>query len=150
MIKLINEIRKKLDELEEKLMESENKKLFPPCFVPMQQLEYVNLSNGTIKDKMLRIVKQIEEYNINMLLTPQDSNVVRSALVAEMGEEGLKYWLSIRKFREDYDENTQIKRYGYMLKNRAKNTMNFGAIINRYRQAIDLYNENKVKQIIKK
>lgn len=147
MIKLINDIRKKLNELEERLMENENKKMFPPCFVPMS-ISYVDLFNCTNETKMQRIVEQLEEYNINMLPTPQDSNIVRSALVAELGEMGLKYWLSIRKFREGYDENTQIKKYNNMLKYREHNTMTFGAVINRYRQAIDLYNENNQKQTI--
>ncbi len=147
MIRLINDIRKKLNELEERLMEIENNKIFPPCFAPMS-ISYVDLSNCTNETKMQRIVEQIEEYNINMLPTPQDSNIVRSALVAELGEKGLGYWLSIRKFREDYDENQQIKRYNNMLKYREYNTMTFGAVINRYRQAIDIFNENNQKQII--
>ena len=44
MIKLINDIREKLNELEERLMETENKKLFPPCNAPMS-ISYVDLSN---------------------------------------------------------------------------------------------------------
>ena len=142
MIKLINDIRKKIDELEERLMEIENKKIFPPCFVPIELLQYVDLSNGTNEDKMKRIVEQIKEYKINMLPTSEDSNFVRSSLVAELGENGLEHWLSIRKFREDYDEKQQIKRYNNMLKYKDNNTMTFGTIINRYRQAIDLYNRN--------
>ena len=145
MIKLINDIRKKLNELEARLMETESKTLFPPCLAP---ISYVEFSNGTNEDKMKRIVEQIEEYNINMLLTSQDSNIVRSAIVAELGDKGLKYWLSIRKFREDYNENQQIKRYNNMLKYREYNTMTYGAVINRYRQAIDLFNENNQKQTI--
>lgn len=147
MIKLINEIRKKLDELESRLRETENNNLFPPCFASIP-ISYVNLSDGSTDDKMRRIVEQITEYNINMLPTPEDSNAVRSSLVAELGEAGLKYWLAIRQYREDYDEQTQIKRYNYLMKYRAKNTMTFGTIVNRYRQAIDLYNENNNKQII--
>ena len=126
MIKLINDIRKKLDELEERILETETKKIFPPCYAPIELLQYVDLSNGTNEDKMKRIVEQIKEYKINMLPTSEDSNFVRSSLVAELGENGLEHWLSIRKFREDYDDNT----------------MSFGTIVNRYRQAIDLYNEN--------
>lgn len=142
MISLINDLRKKIDELEERILETETKKMFPPCYAPIELLQYVDLSNGTNEDKMKRIVEQIKEYKINMLPTPEDSNFVRSSLVAELGENGLEHWLSIRKFREDYDEKQQIKRYNNMLKYKDNNTMTFGTIINRYRQAIDLYNEN--------
>ena len=141
MIKLINEIRKKLNELEGRLMETESKTLFPPCLVPFNTVEYVDLSSGSVKDKTERIVEQLQHYSINMLPTSEDSQFVRSAIVAELGEDGLKYWLSIRKLREDFDEQTQIKRYNNLLRQRGKNTMNFGTVINRYRQAIDLYNE---------
>ena len=142
MISLINDLRKKIDELEERILETETKKMFPPCYAPIELLQYVDLSNGTNEDKMKRIVEQIKEYKINMLPTSEDSNFVRSSLVAELGENGLEHWLSIRKFREDYDEKQQIKRYNNMLKYKDNNTMTFGTIINRYRQAIDLYNEN--------
>lgn len=142
MIQLINDIRQKLDELEKKLKEIEPKQMFPPCLVPFNTVEYVDLSSGSVKDKTERIVEQLQQYSINMLLTSEDSQFVRSAIVAELGEDGLRYWLSIRKLRKDFDEQTQIKRYKNLLRQRGKNTMNFGTVINRYRQAIDLYNEN--------
>lgn len=142
MIQLIYDIRKRLDELEEKLMKTESKKLFPLSFIPLSQINYVDLSSGMNEDKMKRIVEQIEEFKINMLQTSQDSNLVRSALAAELGEKGLEYWLRIRKFRENYDERQQIKRYNNILKYSSNNYMTFGAIVNRYRQAIDLYNRN--------
>ena len=145
MIQLINDIRQKLDELEKKLKEIEPKQMFPPCFVPIKTVEYVDLSSGSVKDKTERIVEQLQQYSINMLPTPEDSQFVRSAIVAELGEDGLKYWLSIRKLREDFDEQTQIKRYNNLLRQRGKNTMNFGTVINRYRQAINLYNENNLQ-----
>jgi len=107
MISLINELRKKLNELEERILEMESNKKFPPCCAPIQLLQYVDLSSGSNVDKMRRIVEQIQEYNINILATPKDSNIVRSTLVAELGVNGLKYWLRIRKFREDYDEQLQ-------------------------------------------
>ena len=146
MIQLIYDIRKKLDELEEKLMKTESKKLFPSCFVPIKAIEYVDLSSGTVKDKTERIVEQLQQYSINMLPTSEDSQFVRSAIVAELGEDGLKYWLSIRKMKDDFDEQTQIKRYNNLLRQRGKNTMNFGTVINRYRQAINLYNENNLQK----
>ena len=146
MIQLIYDIRKKLDELEEKLMKTESKKLFPSCFVPIKAIEYVDLSSGTVKDKTERIVEQLQQYSINMLPTSEDSQFVRSAIVAELGEDGLKYWLSIRKMKDDFDEQTQIKRYNNLLRQRGKNTMNVGTVINRYRQAINLYNENNLQK----
>lgn len=146
MIQLIYDIRTKLDELEKKLKEIEPKQMFPPCFVPLKTIEYVDLSSGSVKDKTERIVEQLQQYSINMLPTPEDSQFVRSAIVAELGEDGLKYWLSIRKMREDFDEQTQIKIYNSLLRQRGKNTMNFGTVINRYRQAIDLYNENNLQK----
>ena len=149
MINLINDIRNKLNELEEKLKETSPKELFSSCFPPMQCIEYVDLSNGSNKDKMERIAKQIQQYDINMLTTPKDSNIVRSALVAELGENGLQYWLRIRKFREDFNEQKQIMRYNNALKYSANNYMNFGAVINRYKQAIDLFNENNYNRKIK-
>ncbi len=149
MISLINDLRKKLNELEERILEMESNKKFPPCFAPMQLLQYVDLSNGSNEDKMKRIAEQIEEYSINMLATPKDSNIVRNALVAELGEDGLKYWLIIRKFREDFNEKQQEMRYKSQLKYIANNVMNFGAVINRYKQAIDLWNENNYNKQIK-
>lgn len=149
MISLINDLRKKLNELEERVLETETKKIFPPCFAPMQLLQYVDLSNGSNEDKMIRIVEQIQEHNINMLATPKDSNIVRSALAAELGEDGLKYWLAIRKFREDFDVRQQETRYKNLLRYSANNNMNFGAVINRYKQSIDLYNENNYNKQIK-
>lgn len=149
MISLINDLRKKINELEGKILEMETKKMFPPCLPPTQFLQYVDLSNGSNKDKMERIAEQIQQYSINMLTTPKDSNIVRSALVAELKESGLKYWLAIRKFREDYDEQKQIKKYTNLLKYTENNCMNFGAVINRYKQAIDLYNENNYNKQIK-
>lgn len=149
MISLINDLRKKLNELEERILEMESNKKFPPCFAPMQLLQYVDLSNGSNEDKMKRIAEQIEEYSINMLATPKDSNIVRNALVAELGEDGLKYWLIIRKFREDFNEKQQEMRYKSQLKYIANNVMNFGAVINRYKQSIDLWNENNYNKQIK-
>lgn len=149
MISLINDLRKKINELEEKILKMDSNKKFPPCFAPIQFLQYVDMSSGSNVDKMERIVKQIEEYNINMLATSTDSNIVRSALVAELGKDGLQYWLRIRKFREDFNEQKQIMRYNNALKYSANNYMNFGAVINRYKQAIDLYNENNYNKQIK-
>ena len=149
MISLINDLRKKINELEQRILEMESSKKFPPCFALMEVLQYVDLSNGNNEDKMKRITEQLEQYSINMLATPTDSNIVRSALVAELGEKGLKYWLAIRKFREDFNEQKQIMRYNNALKYSANNYMNFGAVINRYKQAIDLYNENNNNKQIK-
>ena len=43
----------------------------------------------------------------------------------------------------------QIIKYNNALKYCANNNMNFGAVINRYKQAIDLYNENNDNKQIK-
>ena len=149
MISLINDLRKKINELERRILEMESSKKFPPCFSPMEVLQYVDLSNGNNEDKMKRITEQLEQYSINMLATPTDSNIVRSALVAELGENGLQYWLRIRKFREDFNEKQQEMRYKSQLKYIANNVMNFGAVINRYKQSIDLWNENNYNKQIK-
>lgn len=140
MRNLINEIREKLDKLEAMVIAQESKMFFAPC--TPQSLPYVDLTNGSMQDKMQRIVEQIKQYNINLLPTPHESQFIRNAIVAEFGEKGLRFWLDIRKLREDYNEDIQIKRYNSILKSRSKNTMTFGAIVNRYRNAIDLYNEN--------
>ena len=142
MKELINEIKEKLNELETL---ANKKQLFNvKCVIPTE-LDYVNLRDGTIIDKLQRIVKQLELQWINMLPTPEDSNLVRSALVAETGEEGLKYWLKIRKFKENFNEKEQIQKYNNLLKYRDKNTMTFGAIVNRYKEAVDNHN-NKLKR----
>ena len=140
MRNLINEIREKLDKLEAMVIAQDTKAIFTPC--TPQSLPYVDLTNGSMQDKMQRIVEQIKQYNINLLPTPHESQFIRSAIVSEFGEKGLRFWLDIRKLREDYNEDIQIKRYNSILKSRSKNTMTFGAIVNRYRNAIDLYNEN--------
>ena len=142
-------LRKKINELEQRILEMESSKKFTPCFAPMEVLQYVDLSNGNNEDKMKRITEQLEQYSINMLATPTDSNIVRSALVAELGENGLQYWLRIRKFREDFNEKQQEMRYKSQLKYIANNVMNFGAVINRYKQSIDLWNENNYNKQIK-
>lgn len=120
------------------------------CNSITERLDYVNLTEGSNTDKIERIVAQVIKYNINIIPTSKDSNLVRSALVAELGDKGLKYWLTIRRFREDFEESAQVKRYNYLLKNRDKNTMTFGTIVNRYKNAIDLYNENNLKKILTK
>lgn len=69
----------------------------------------------------------------------------RSAIVAELGNEGLNYWLRIRSLKEDYDEQIQMGSYMYLLARREKININLGAIINRYRTAINKYN-NRLNQ----
>lgn len=142
MISVINEIRERLAILER--MVSESNTSIPTSNVTPQKLDYVNLREGTNKDKLGRIVEQIVAYKINMLSTPQVSNYIRSAIVAELGEEGLEYWLKLRQFRENYEREAQISKYNYMLKHRSKNTMTFGAIVNSYKQAINEYNKHLV------
>lgn len=142
MINVINEIKDRLAILEK--MVGESNASIPIRTIAPQNLEYVNLREGTNQDKLERIVEQIVTHKINMLSTPQISNYIRSAIVAELGEEGLEYWLKLRQFRENYERETQISKYNYALKHRSKNTMTFGAIINRYKEAINEYNKHLV------
>ena len=144
MIELIQEIKERLLKLEAMVASGSTQNVFKTeCNVPLQ-IEYVNLKEGSIEEKMERIVDQLTTYKINMLTDSHQSQVVRSSIVAELGEIGIKYWLKLRQLRENYDEEEQIKRYNSILKSRSKNTMTFGAIVNRYRIAIDLYNENNL------
>ena len=125
MINVINEIRERLDFLERMVKECKSETLTDNVTTP--SIEYVNLREGT-----------------NILTTPQISNYIRNAIVAELGEEGLVYWLKLRQFREGYDQEAQTSKYNYALKHRSKNTMPFGAIINRYKEAINEYNKHLV------
>ncbi len=144
MIELIQEIKERLLKLEAMVASGSTQNVFKTeCNVALQ-IEYVNLKEGSIEEKMERIVDQLTTYKINMLTDSHQSQVVRSSIVAELGEIGIKYWLKLRQLRENYDEEEQIKRYNSILKSRSKNTMTFGAIVNRYRIAIDLYNENNL------
>ena len=134
IINLIIEIKEKITQLENLITDNSstsNNRI---------KLKYVDLKSGTNEEKLRRIVEQIEEYNINILPTAEDSNIVRSAIVAALGESGCMLWTKIRSQREDYDLHQQIIKYINLLKYRENNTMTFGAIINRYITAIDKYN----------
>ena len=134
IINLIIEIKEKITQLENLITDNgstSNNRI---------KLKYVDLKSGTNEEKLRRIVEQIEEYNINILPTAEDSNIVRSAIVATLGESGCMLWTKIRSQREDYDLHQQIIKYINLLKYRENNTMTFGAIINRYITAIDKYN----------
>ena len=137
---ILQEIREKIEELQE-LVDKPQPQQFPPCNY-IQELNYVNLADGTTEDKLKRIVQQIVEYNINIIPTPKDSQVVRSAIVKEFGDKGMNLWLSIRALKEDYDELLQTTRYLYLLIRRDKIDINFGAIVNLYKAAIDKYNNS--------
>lgn len=142
MIELIQEIKERLLKLEAMVASGSTQNVFKTeCNVPLQ-IEYVNLKDGSIEEKMERIVDQLTTYKINMLTDSHQSQIIRSAIVAELGKDGLKYWLKLRELKDDYNEDVQIKRYNSLLKSRSKNTMTFGTVVNRYRNAIDLYNEN--------
>jgi hypothetical protein len=54
----------------------------------------------------------------------------------------MNQWLSIRALKEDYDELLQTTRYLYLLIRRDKIDINFGAIVNLYKAAIDKYNNS--------
>ena len=139
MKEIINEIRKKLDELEDKLNAASRPKLNIECF-PFLEEQYVDLINGNDEEKLNRICKHIENKNINIIPSAKDSQIVRSAIVAALGEKGLCYWLRIRKMKDGFDEQQQTTKYLYLLSRRATNTMTFGAIVNRYTAAVDNFN----------
>jgi L-lactate utilization protein LutC len=136
---ILQELREKIEELQE--LVNKQPQQFPQCNY-IKELNYVNLADGTTEDKLKRIVQQIVEYNINIIPTPKDSQVVRSAIVKELGDKGMNQWLSIRALKEDYDELLQTTRYLYLLIRREKIDINFGAIVNLYKAAIDKYNNS--------
>ena len=134
IINLIIEIKEKITQLENLITDNgstSNNRI---------KLKYVDLKSGTNEEKLRRIVEQIEEYNINILPTSEDSNIVRSAIVATLGEKGCILWTRIRSKRENYVLQQQFAKYLNLLKYRDNNTMTFGAIVNRYKKAIDKYN----------
>ena len=130
---IIKEIKRKIDELQEIITRLEQ---------PQQAkgLDYVNLSKGSNEDKLNRITEQITQYDINIIPTSKDSQLIRCAIVNELGDKGLKYWHIIRAKADGYDEAEQTKRYVYLLSRKDKISINFGTIVNRYKDAIDKYN----------
>lgn len=132
---IIKEIKRKIDELQEFITRLEQ---------PQQakNLDYVNFSEGSNEDKLNRITEQITQYDINIIPTSKDSQLIRCAIVNELGDKGLKYWHIIRAKADGYDEAEQTKRYVYLMSRKDTIKLNFGVIINRYKAAIDLYNKN--------
>lgn len=132
---IIKEIKRKIDELQEIITRLEQ---------PQQakDLDYVNFSEGSNEDKLNRITEQITQYDINIIPTSKDSQLIRCAIVNELGDKGLKYWHIIRAKADGYDEAEQTKRYVYLMSRKDTIKLNFGVIINRYKAAIDLYNKN--------
>ncbi len=130
--RILQELKKKIEELQELITRLEQP----------QPLSYVNLSDGNNEERMFRITEQIAQHHINILPTPKDSQLVRCAIVNELGDKGLKYWHIIRAKADGYDEAEQTKRYVYLMSRRDTIKLNFGIVINRYKAAIDLYNNN--------
>ena len=130
---IIKEIKRKIDELQEIITRLEQ---------PQQakNLDYVNFSEGSNEDKLNRITEQITQYDINIIPTSKDSQLIRCAIVNELGDRGLKYWHIIRARADGYDEAEQTKRYVYLLSRKDKISINFGTVVNRYKDAIDKYN----------
>lgn len=96
---ILQDVKRKIEELQELIVKLEQ---------PQQaKLDYVNLSKGDNEDKLSRITEQITQYHINILSTPSDSQLVRCAIVNEIGDKGLKYWHIIRSMAENYDEAEQ-------------------------------------------
>ena len=142
----MNEIRKKIQEIKEKMQEIEelvNVKLFgllPPCYIA-NEIQYVDLYKGTSEEKLRRIVEQIVQHKINIINNQKDSALIRCAIINETGENGLKLWLKIRSLADNYNEEVQVRKYQYLLSRREKININFGVIVNRYKLAIDTYNQ---------
>ena len=136
---ILQELREKIEEIQE--LVNKQPQQFPQCNY-IKELNYVNLADGTTEDKLKRIVQQIVEYNINIIPTPKDSQIVRSAIVKELGDKGMNLWLQIRAIKGDYDELLQTTRYLYLLIRREKIDINFGAIVNLYKAAVDKYNNS--------
>ncbi|MEQ3100334.1 hypothetical protein NXV19_03170 [Bacteroides fragilis] len=134
---IIKEIKRKVEELQELIVRLEQ-----PQHTEKEKLDYINLSEGSNEDKLNRITEQITQYDINIILTSKDSQLIRCAIVNELGDRGLKYWHIIRARADGYDEAEQTKRYVYLMSRKASINLNFGVIINRYKAAIDLYNNN--------
>lgn len=131
-INILQDIKRKIEELQELVTRLEQ---------PQQmRLDYVNLSEGNNEDKLARIAEQINKYNINILSTSKDSQLVRCAIVYELGDKGLKYWHIIRAKANNYDKTEQTNRYLYLLSRQNKININFGTVVNRYKDAIDKYN----------
>lgn len=132
---IIQEVKKKIYELQELIVRLEQ-----PQQTEKEKLDYVNLSEGNNEDKLNRITEQITQYDINIIPTPHDSQLVRCAIVNELEDKGMKYWHIIRSMADNYDEAEQTKRYVYLLSRKDKISINFGTVVNRYKDAIDKYN----------
>lgn len=132
---IIKEIKRRIEELQELIVRLEQ-----PQQTEKEKLDYINLSEGNNEDKLTRITEQITQYDINILPTSKDSQLVRCAIVNELGDKGLKYWHIIRAKADGYDEAEQTKRYVYLLSRKDKIGINFGTVVNRYKDAIDKYN----------
>lgn len=134
---IIKEIKRKVEELQELIVRLEQ-----PQHTEKEKLDYINLSEGSNEDKLNRITEQITQYDINIIPTSKDSQLIRCTIVNELGDKGLKYWHIIRAKADGYDEAEQTKRYVYLMSRRDTIKLNFGVVINRYKAAIDLYNNN--------
>ena len=132
---IIKEIKRKVEELQELIVRLEQ-----PQQTEKEKLDYVNLSEGNNEDKLNGITEQITQYDINIIPTPHDSQLVRCAIVNELEDKGMKYWHIIRSMADNYDEAEQTKRYVYLLSRKDKISINFGTVVNRYKDAIDKYN----------
>lgn len=134
---IIKEIKRKVEELQELIVRLEQ-----PQHTEKEKLDYINLSEGSNEDKLNRITEQITQYDINIIPTSKDSQLIRCTIVNELGNKGLKYWHIIRAKADGYDEAEQTKRYVYLMSRRDTIKLNFGVVINRYKAAIDRYNNN--------
>lgn len=133
-INILQDVKRKIEELQELI-----KRLEQPH---QTKLDYVDLSEGGNEDKLARITEQIAQYDINILPTSKDSQLVRCAIVNELADRGMKYWHVIRSMADNYDEADQTKKYVYLMSRKDTIRLNFGVIVNRYKAAIDKYNRD--------
>lgn len=80
---IIKEIKRKVEELQELIVRLEQ-----PQHTEKEKLDYINLSEGSNEDKLNRITEQITQYDINIILTSKDSQLIRCAIVNELGDRG--------------------------------------------------------------
>lgn len=89
-------------------------------------------------EKLKDIVKAIEENHINIIPTHQDSLQTIDTLINIMGDNGLKYWLTIRKQKPKYEENEQVKAYQYQQERNKWHNSHLGVIIAKYNIAKEI------------
>lgn len=86
-------------------------------------------------EKLNDIVDDIEDNQINIIPTHQDSLQVIDTIINLMGEDGLKYWLRIRAQKLKYNEQEQTKAYNYQIERNQYHNSQLGSLIAKYQSA---------------